>query len=866
MIGENVMIISKTKSQKGITLIALAVTIIVLLILAGVSLNSVFSDSGIIKKSQIVKNELEISQIKEALQIYYLNNWIGEKQTNPVKENVFDSSKITDENTKNKIVEYQIDAENQEQIHYERLYELDMQKLGLGETENTYIMDIETRIIFINNGLKVNKGIMYVIEEKEILPATIETEQGTKGFILKANADENAENIYGYEFYINNELYKTVTTSKKTAQIEVTDKKFGEYECYAKINISTGEIYRSTTITAENYYIKNKEDIETFRKTVNEGTTYLGKTVKVVNNINIEGSTTNRNWEPIGTAESAFQGTFDGNNYEIQNLYNKETTADYQGLFGSIVNATIKNVKVTSGQIQGNMHCGAISGYGNESNIQNCNNAINVSAIKGNAGGIIGKLETNSTITGCNNTGNIASQKYIQDNALETFVGGIVGYSVTKIENCTNTGSISAKYGAVGGIAGATWEDLSNCENSGTIIVTGGNINGDSVTGGITGAIHDHTLKECINNGKIQAEGKLIAGIVGIVVNSEIYNCSNKANIVTNKGRVGGIVGGTVISETVLIQNCVNTGEIEANGTVDTYGSSLAGGIAGFIANVYNTGTVEIKNCNNEAKVNAVGKKVGGIVGTCESSNILNSYNSGYICSEKGFVGGIAGASYFNSESEICSEIRECNNTGKVEGKGTIDEYENTLIGGISGANLGYIIKCWNSGDVVSAYSAVGGIVGDNYKEITQCYNIGTIESINVNKDGFNISGGIAGASQQNAIVSMCYNKGEIKADYGYIGSIVGLDFIGTTIKNCYNTFDIPNDSTKLKHQISGNYEANSANVTNCYYLGTTTSGIQRTQADMKTTEFINLIGGTTYWKLDSENKNGGYVIFNWQK
>ncbi len=37
--------------ERGITLIALVVTIVVLLILAGVSINAIFSENGIIKKS-----------------------------------------------------------------------------------------------------------------------------------------------------------------------------------------------------------------------------------------------------------------------------------------------------------------------------------------------------------------------------------------------------------------------------------------------------------------------------------------------------------------------------------------------------------------------------------------------------------------------------------------------------------------------------------------------------------------------------------------------------------------------------------------------------------------------------------------------
>lgn len=45
----------KTKEIKGITLISLAVTIVVLLILAGISINTVIGDNGIIKKTKFCR-------------------------------------------------------------------------------------------------------------------------------------------------------------------------------------------------------------------------------------------------------------------------------------------------------------------------------------------------------------------------------------------------------------------------------------------------------------------------------------------------------------------------------------------------------------------------------------------------------------------------------------------------------------------------------------------------------------------------------------------------------------------------------------------------------------------------------------------
>ena len=46
------------KEKRGITLIALAVTIIVILILAGVTIDAVFSDDGIINKAKEAANAM----------------------------------------------------------------------------------------------------------------------------------------------------------------------------------------------------------------------------------------------------------------------------------------------------------------------------------------------------------------------------------------------------------------------------------------------------------------------------------------------------------------------------------------------------------------------------------------------------------------------------------------------------------------------------------------------------------------------------------------------------------------------------------------------------------------------------------------
>ena len=63
----------KTKDKNGITLVALVVTIIVLILLAGVSINLVIGNNGIITKAQIAKTSTELAKYKEELSQWKIN-------------------------------------------------------------------------------------------------------------------------------------------------------------------------------------------------------------------------------------------------------------------------------------------------------------------------------------------------------------------------------------------------------------------------------------------------------------------------------------------------------------------------------------------------------------------------------------------------------------------------------------------------------------------------------------------------------------------------------------------------------------------------------------------------------------------------
>ena len=57
--GDRKIMKTKIKQERGITLIALVITIVVLLILAGVSINALFSDNGIIERAKDAQNKVD---------------------------------------------------------------------------------------------------------------------------------------------------------------------------------------------------------------------------------------------------------------------------------------------------------------------------------------------------------------------------------------------------------------------------------------------------------------------------------------------------------------------------------------------------------------------------------------------------------------------------------------------------------------------------------------------------------------------------------------------------------------------------------------------------------------------------------------
>src|SRR5690606_16234707 len=105
-------------------------------------------------------------------------------------------------------------------------------------------------------------------------------------------------------------------------------------------------------------------------------------------------------------ASSRFRGSFDSRGYKITGLHINRPSTNSVRLFGYADGATIQNVGLVDGTIEGNEQTGGIVGQANSSTISQC---YNTGSVTGNylfTGGIVGAVNA-STISQCYNTGSV---------------------------------------------------------------------------------------------------------------------------------------------------------------------------------------------------------------------------------------------------------------------------------------------------------------------------------------------------------------------------------------------------------------------------------------------------------------------------
>jgi hypothetical protein len=228
----------------------------------------------------------------------------------------------------------------------------------------------------------------------------------------------------------------------------------------------------------------------------------------------------NKEWTPIGTtAAAAFRGEFDGGGYEIRGLRISGTT-NYRGFFGSINGAKLRNIRLTSGTVNGGQYvaalCAQASGQGNS--IINCRTAVDVTSTSNQVAGICATVNTGTTleITACENSGTVTSSGQYVAGICAYVNGNNANRSTVTITACRNTGKVAGGNNS-GGICAqnaATYGVviIRACYNTGEV-----NIGGSNRVGGIMGyiAAGSNSITACYSIGSITGSGNYVGFICG---------------------------------------------------------------------------------------------------------------------------------------------------------------------------------------------------------------------------------------------------------------------------------------------------------------------------------------------------------------
>lgn len=239
----------------------------------------------------------------------------------------------------------------------------------------------------------------------------------------------------------------------------------------------------------KSFEISTAEQLAGFASLVNDGNSFRGITITLKNDLILNkiedaddwlSDPSGNEWIAIGTSSKPFKGTFDGNKCTISGLYGK-TKRQYNGLFGAVDNAVIKNLGLVNFYLNGNKYNGGIAGYSNKSDFENVYSRGKI-VLKGNEniGGLIGhavdsdfesvsshisiitdgKLESVGGLIGNCEESDIKNAYTIgeitnKSSQNSSNIGGIIGYNKkTNINSAYTVCKISVKGNTVGGLAG----------------------------------------------------------------------------------------------------------------------------------------------------------------------------------------------------------------------------------------------------------------------------------------------------------------------------------------------------------------------------------------------------------------------------
>lgn len=541
------------------------------------------------------------------------------------------------------------------------------------------------------------------------------------------------------------------------------------------------------------FQIETAAQLAHFAKTVNEGEAYLHKYIVLTADIDLA----NKEWTPIGNYSNPFKGNFNGDNHTVTGMQ-ISGESDRVGLFGECTkfndNSAIKNITVKDSVICGKNFVGAIVGYAEEINIENCRSIGNTINGKTDVGGICGKIG---------------------------------GYSVGKVSQCYNSSKVTGR-GRTGGIAGMGGI-AENCLNTGEIMII--NKPYQSACGGIFGIFDDTTtsatITACVNLGKVSG-GESFGGIVGSTDSEStghISNCYYNMDAIT-----GGFDAGTALTagqlcgalpeglnSTIWKEGSVDTSTAAATDTGSRFGTA-AGTYINLtkVAEIGETKTASVP-VYNYVTTNGDDWDTYTLITTAEEFAAIGrdrdetKWSANYVLGNDIDVSGVQLSSIGDPGTPYTGKFSGDGHTiGHIDMTEDKQTYSSGLFGTIgysktlnSEKESGKVMLLAANGAIVSSDIA-GGICGNlSVGEIYGCSFTGTVKG--------HTAGGICGNAGQGTMISQCFFEGDVQGRSAAAGICGNSPF--TVIDHCISIAAIAGDGDRAGIVYSGDRGA-----TNCYF------------------------------------------------
>ena len=594
-----------------------------------------------------------------------------------------------------------------------------------------------------------------------------------------------------------------------------------------------------------------------------------------------------QNWEK----EESFGlfGLVSGENAVIKNLKiggKINVSSSSAGLLAGILSggATVENCQTTEESVVKGLEIGGFFGrVRGSSNLIKCTNyaeVVTTSDVSGSgkAGGIASCIyypeNTDSVshfVIECQNFGNVTGVDY---------TGGIAGIAAgTEFRSCANGSStespvISASKTTIGGIAGRGIDNsvFNSCLNYGTIEIDDASVSAESI-GGITGYLAG-IVDGCQNLGKIVVKTdatdltkiSTIGGIVGSTwPDSQILNSENHSPLdswpqTVIVESVGGIAGyGS--KGNLEIAGCNNYGKIEG-----------ANGIAGILGGTTNPATdILIDRCLNEGEIKQAGKSTSkdtyaaGIVATARPSaslTIKNTENRGSVITDDLlYVGGIAGWVY-SPETRIENVTNGVENNGEdkhVSGSATVGGLISNLQK--TGTEPTAILKNVKNHMAVftSGNATAGGLIGISsaLKELAEGLNTGSVSADNGNAGG--LIGSISSSGEGTVVISSSNNSGAASGNTAG-GLINTVSKASVSVSECENTGEVKSKTHAggIFAMVDGFASVTSSHNTSAVKSESTYAG--GFAGTIGTSGELNVSGSSNSGSVEGKNTVGGII------